>query len=465
MALNLSSLQTLTPAQYIKFTIPTPIKHHSYIERPLLHIAVLDSPIATANDTSPLIAAMIVPQHRENDWTFCTKSGHLQLLFNLSNISRLILIGNNLSLDDLEPSIYIRPPNIDPLDKEKLENNLKQLVIALHPKSCFKNGVPKPLFVTYEDDVVYRVIIDRFVGPFVGEFVVEDVEVESKCDGNKESRRRIRFKTTPNLIQSQVRIVPSLVAGEYDGRLDLGRLRRMKGVEFLADTSVLVHPYLTPMVSGLSIIAPYLNERIKVGGTPRALCLGVGGGSLLSFLNVRLGFEVVGVEADEIVLTVARQYFGLNEGKSVRIVVGDAMELTEKIAEDLTDSSFGIDVSKDRFDVVMVDLDSSDAQSGISAPPPEFVKKSVFQMMKSLVHDHGVVVINVIPPSKVFYNTLVHELRDVFHKVYEINVENDGNFVVMATLSPIAKDDHDNDFSTKLRAAISGNYTDSIVEL
>lgn len=402
---------------------------------------------------------MIVPQHREHDWTFCTESGHLQLLFNLSNISRLVLIGNNLSLDDLQPSFYIRPPNIDPAAKEKLENELKHLVIALHPKCCFQNGVPKPLFVTYEDDVVCQVIVDRFVGPFVGDFVIEDVELESK-----ELRRRMRFKRMPNLIQSQVRIVPSLGAGECDAKLGLGRLRKMKEVEFRVDTSVLVHPYLTPMVSGLCLVASNLNERIQLGCTPRALCFGVGGGSLLSFMNTQLGFEVVGVEVDEIVLTVARRYFGLNDGKSIRLIVVDAIELIEKVAGGVN-SDVKIDGLDAKFDVVMVDLDSNEARSGISAPPPEFVRKSVFQGMRSLLHDHGVVVINVIPHSKAFYETLVEGLQDVFHKVYKIDVENDGNFVLMVTLSPIASNDHDNAFLKGLQTLILGSFMDSIVEL
>lgn len=38
---------------------------------------------------------------------------------------------------------------------------------------------------------------------------------------------------------------------------------------------------------------------------------GVGDGGLLSFLKNQLSFEVVGVEVDGQVLSVARQYFGL----------------------------------------------------------------------------------------------------------------------------------------------------------
>nr|XP_043634275.1 eEF1A lysine and N-terminal methyltransferase [Erigeron canadensis] len=470
MEVNLSAaLETLTPSQYITFTIPSPIKHRhlSSFHTPLLHVAVLDSP--TLSDTlPPLIAAMIVPNHRETDWNFCTKSGHLQLLS--SNVSRLILIGNhfdnNISYynnDKNEYCVYIRPPVIDALDKEKLESELKDLVIALHPKLCFQNGVPKNvLFLSYEDDVLCSVIVGRFVGRFVGEFVVEDVQVEVKDGTEKEFRRRLRFKRMPNLIQSQVRLVCGKgdVAGDI-GRLDLGRLREMKEVEFRVDTGILVHAYLNPMVCGLFLIVVPLNERIERGLTPRALCLGVGGGALLSFLNAQLGFEVVGVEADEVVLSVARKYFGLKDGQFIRIIVGDAIKLIENVGSLGTSE----DILNGKFDVVMVDLDSSKAVYGLSAPPPEFVKKCVLQAMRRVLHDHGVLVINVIPRDKLFYETLIQELRDVFHKVYEIDVDNDGSFVLMATLSPITSIDNDNAFLKRLRSVISGSYMDSIVEL
>ncbi|MFS7939174.1 putative S-adenosyl-L-methionine-dependent methyltransferase [Helianthus anomalus] len=284
---------------------------------------------------------MIVLEHRETDWNFCTESGHLQLLYEFSNISRLILIGNNLD-PNLEPLDYVRTV-VDPVDMEKIECELEQLVIALHPKICFRNSVPKTLFLTYEDDVLQRVVIKRFVGPFVGEFIVEDVQL-----GNKEFRRRLRFKRMPNLIQSQVPVVVNVCNVE----LGLVSLGKMKKVEFWVDTWTLVQTYLTPMVSGLFLIVSSVNDRIRQGFSPRVLCLGVGGGALLSFLNGKLGFEVVGVEGDEVVLSVARGYFGLTDGKSVELIVVDAIQLIGGLY--------------DKFDVVMIDLDSTEASSGIS---------------------------------------------------------------------------------------------------
>ncbi|KAI3748533.1 hypothetical protein L6452_11667 [Arctium lappa] len=471
MSLDTSKIETLTPSQFITFTFPNPITHDCYLRSPLLRIAVLDSPISISDGDVPLIAAMIVPAHREPDWIFCTESGHFQLLLNFSNVSRLILIGNNPPPNS-DSSIFIRPPVTDTFDneKQKLENELKPLVIALHPKECFQNGLPEPVFLTYEDDTLYRVTINRSIGTVVGEFLVEDVQVESKADSNKDFRRRLRFKRMPNLIQSEIPLNPTTGDVVGDLGLDLLSLRKKNEVEFRVDTGVLVHTYLTAMVAGLFLIVSNLDCRIQQGFVPRALCLGVGGGALLSFLNTRLGFEVVGVEADEVVLSVAREYFGLNDGNSIRLILGDAIELIEKVAcrragGDTRDLEVNIDCLDGKFDVVMVDLDSGDARTGVSAPPLEIVRESVFEAARSVLHDHGVFVINVVPSDDRFYLTLIEELQDVFHKVYEIDVGNEGNFVLVATVSPVASDDHDNDFYISLRHAISGAYMDSIMEL
>ncbi|XP_024994331.1 methyltransferase-like protein 13 [Cynara cardunculus var. scolymus] len=226
----------------------------------------------------------------------------------------------------------------------------------------------------------------------------------------------------PNLIQSEIPLIRT--TGNVVGNLGfLPSLREMSEVEFRVDTRVLVQPYLTVVVSGLFLIVSLLDQRMKQGFIPRALCLGVGGGALLSFLNTRLGFEVVGVEADEVAC-------GRMKG-------------------DTHDLQVNIDCLNAKFDVVMVDLDSSDVRTGISAPPPESVRKPFFQASKSVLHDHGFFVINVVPPDERFYVTLIQELQDVFHNVHEINIENEDKFVLVATVSPIASNDHDNAFIQK----------------
>ncbi|KAJ0101956.1 hypothetical protein Patl1_05947 [Pistacia atlantica] len=351
----------------------------------------------------------------------------------------------------------IRPPfttcqnQNDNVYKKRLEENVMPLVIALSRNFCVKDGILDLPILNYEDDVISSVVLDRFVGAFVGAMLVEDVEIENECE-KREFRRRLRFKRLPNLVQTEVRIVP-----ETELSLDLIKIGGR--VRFRPDIGVLVHVYLVPMVASCTLIGSYLGERIQSGFRPKALCVGVGGGALVSFLRTQLCFEVVGVEKDEEVLSVARRYFGLEDGEYVWFHVGDAIEFIEKLACGVNDGDLDT-----KFDVIMVDLDSGDAKSGISAPPLEFVTRNVLLAARLVLSDFGIFVINVIPPNRSFYETLIREFREVFSELYEIDVGNRENFILIATVLPIVSSasDCENPFLKKLRLVISGAYMDSI---
>lgn len=416
---------------------------------------------------------MFVPKHREHDWIFSTESGHFQLLLSCPQFSRLILIGDDPTTD-ASPDSPITT-NHDSFDQKSRDESVKPLVIALSRKFCFdQNGIYNVPVLSYEDNVVSSVVLEKCVGEFVGEMLVEDVEIESEGSEcrKRELRRRLRFKRMPNLVQTEVKLVPE-VGFSLDSVKIGGNLR------FRPDIGVLVHVYLVPMVASCALIGSYIGERIRFGFRPKALCVGVGGGALVSFLRTQLDFEVVGVEMDEVVLRVARQYFGLEDGEFLRVSVGDAIEFLEKLARRIVGKnwdSFGTFSLKDgnfldngdgldnKFDVIMVDLDSGDARNGTSAPPSEFVRKDVLLAARLILSDFGIFVINVIPPSRSFYDMLIQEFRDIFQELYEIDVGNGENFVLIATgLSIVSSaSDRENDFIKKLRLLISGEYMDSI---
>ncbi|VFQ91244.1 unnamed protein product [Cuscuta campestris] len=454
MALDPSAFETTVPSRYITFTLPNPLLHLNHFTATLLRIAVIDSPSGATAQTT--IAAMLVPPFRESDWTFSTESGHLQLILAFPHLSRLVLIGN---CPDSPRATSHKPPSPTD-DTSGIEDALMPLMIALCPKEAFRRtggGLPRIPFLNYEDKVIQIRVLETCFGNRVGEIAVEDVELEAE-NGSREFRRRLRFKRTPNLIQTQIRIHPE--------SLDFENLEAMK---FQTDNRVLVHPYLTPMVAGLSVIASHLDGLIRTGIRPKALCLGVGGGALLSFLNSQLGFEVVGVEEDDRVLEMARKYFGLEEdGESIRLCVGDGMDMIRKLYtgagkiqnHDLSNAKdFGV-----KFDAIMVDLDSACAGAGTSAPPPEFVHKPTLSAAKRLLSEHGVIIVNVMPLCEQFYETLMSKFRDVFGELYEIDVADDENVVVIATASKIRRDSGGSgkSFLSKLDCVIQGSYLGSI---
>ncbi|KAJ4980342.1 hypothetical protein NE237_031179 [Protea cynaroides] len=476
MAVDGGTFETLVPSQFISFTIPNP--HHRSNSTPTpygayLRIAVLDSPVRIAGE-QPGIAAMLVPVDRENDWIFSTEAGHLQLLLNSAGFSRLILVGN---IPQSSGNFYNRRRLLDNTKayQAEFEESLKLLLFGLFPKTCFKNGLPHVPFLVYEDNVIRSVVVEKCSGSCVGEMLVEDIEIEIQDESGdslkREFRRRLRFKRMPNLVQTEVRISP--VNRDYSGNFELG-----EEVDFWPEMGILVHPYLPPMVASLSLIAPYLEQRLESGSRPRVFCVGVGGGALLTFLARHFGFEVMGVEADEMVLRVAREFFGLKDGEFLRVCCGDGIEVLDKFARcaiNQNSDSAVCHVETDgclnifggcygRMDVIMVDLDSGDARNGISAPPSEFVQMHILVAAKLALNEPGILVVNVIPPSRSFYDSLILEFREVFSELYEIDVGNEENLVLIATVSSIdfVHNGDGNSIGKKLKLILAGSFLDSI---
>ncbi|XP_078447549.1 S-adenosyl-L-methionine-dependent methyltransferases superfamily protein [Wolffia australiana] len=395
----LPSFERLDPARFVVFSFPNPVA------RPLsgnsdssLRVAVLDSP--TPFPSSPATAGMLVPLGRESDWLFCTAAGHLQLLLS-SSAARLVLVGRP-PLTDSPPPRYARHPTLhDP----SLSAPLRPLLLALCPRSAFRGALlPDPPFLSYEDGLVRSAVVEIAAGQVAGEMVAEDVEVE--LAGSLDRRRRLRFKRMPNLVQTQMRLL--LLPG---GRAQV-------------DPGVLVQPYLAPMVAGLLLLlpGPWTAPRSR---RRRALCLGVGGGALLTFLERRLGFHVLGVEADEAVLALAKRHFGLAEGEFLRVTLGDAMDVLGRFPEE------------PGADAIMVDLDAAEpGGGGIVAPPAEFARRRVIASARDALRARGgVLVINVAPPAGPCYAALVECLREHFPELYQIDVANGENVVLVAALA------------------------------
>ncbi|KAI0496814.1 hypothetical protein KFK09_023138 [Dendrobium nobile] len=409
--------ERIVPSQFLSFSFPNPLASPGNPYADTLRVAVADSPSSTSNPSLPAIAAVLVPHGREDDWVFSTAAGQFQLLLFLSSpkltISRLVLIGDLPSPSSSLPRPYHRSqPDGDGKLLDCFQESLIPLLLALCPKDAFLNDVPTIPFLSYEDNVIRSTPVERLVGPSAGEMLVEDVEIDLS-PSLPERRRRLRFKKMPNLIQTQVRLLPESV--------DAGIFRPEMGS--------LVQPYLSPMVSALFLNASAIDDAFASGCVPWILCVGVGGGPLLASLRCHLGFRVLGVEADVVVLSVARRHFGLVEGEFLKVVVDDGIKLIE---------DFALERSKGNlFHAIMVDLDEEDPMKGIGAPPAEFLQVSVLVGARMALYPDGILVVNVIPSNESSYANMIKLFREVFCELYELKVENGENFVIIATVSPI----------------------------
>ncbi|TVU01505.1 hypothetical protein EJB05_53045, partial [Eragrostis curvula] len=450
---ELEGLRCIAPSRFVSFSFPSPLLRDA--SNPygdggageFLRVAVLDSPLPAP--PVPRTAAMLVPAGRHTDWIFSTRAGHLHLLLS-SQFSRLILVGPELSVPSPRVISCVSRPDSDPAHARLLP-----LLLALCPIAAFRdNVIPDVPLLSFQDDLLRLAHVKVVAGPVVGEMVVEDVAVDC-APGPAELRRRLRFKRMPCLVQTQVRLAcqsPAAAASLLDA-LEEGSgslLQPQAG-------GSLVQPYLQAMVAGLAVIAPSIDESFQSGVRPRCLCAGVGGGSLPMSIRVGLQFNVVGIEADNAVLDVARDYFGLVEDEFLSVHVGDAIQMIQDLARQGKPDA--------KFSAVMVDLDSSDSMCGVSAPPLEVTHESILLAARTILHRHGVLILNVIPPPSggSFYKSLIDVLHQVFSELYEIDVGNGENFVLIAAVSPIETTltGNSGSFLTELRK-LAGDFLEHI---
>jgi hypothetical protein len=234
-------------------------------------------------------------------------------------------------------------------------------------------------------------------------------------------RRRLRFKRMPNLVQTEVPLVNS-IACDRDAVMS----------DFQIDHSALVHKYLPPIVAGLVLAASCIEPCMERGERVNVLALGVGGGALPIFLQKHLGFHVQAVDIDSVVLDLAHRHFGLQNGIDLEVEEGDALQYISKLAAKVTEEMAGKKGDDHRVHVIVLDVDDGDARCGLSSPPSSFLERSFLSDARTVLHDGGVLAINVVPNGAKSYSGVITSLLSVFDDVYETAVEGDVNRVVFA---------------------------------
>lgn len=82
----------------------------------------------------------------------------------------------------------------------------------------------------------------------------------------------------------------------------------------------------------------------KISNMKQVLVLGVAGGSVIKTLVDEINFkgEITGVEIDSEIITIANEYFQLNEIPNLNIIIDDAFEFVLK--------------TKDKYDLIIIDI-------------------------------------------------------------------------------------------------------------
>ena len=157
----------------------------------------------------------------------------------------------------------------------------------------------------------------------------------------------------------------------------------------------------------------------------RVLVVGLGGGSLPSFMRRRMPRAHIDVvELDPAVVDVAKAWFGFREDKLLRVHVGDGRRWIENTTE--------------RYDLIV--LDAFDAKS----TPYSLVTREFMQSVSGALSPNGVVVCNIWGPgANPIYNSVVRTYLDVFPSVAIVDLEHAGNKLLLAgrSAAPPARDE------------------------
>eukprot|EP00897_Mesotaenium_endlicherianum_P010094 jgi/Mesen1/9112/ME000058S08599 len=367
------------------------ISPSSWKELPDVIVTILDAP--AERELQYQCAALIVPQGSENEWIYMSEGGQWQVLAD-GAFGRLIIVNSRPEL---------RCNNVLTSERE-----LRPRVLRFAQKECRECPLSLP-FITYADDISRRVVVEELDSPGCGRLLVEDVAYEHSDEGlqvfhskgaeaavgasnskspplasvpavgevfaqarmdshrplPKRFSRRLRFWCMPNLVQSEVRIVPS-VTSIADKLVAVGKGQEVP--EYLAaeqstetsslsikeeatqasslhgnahpeaesllgcssywqvDYTILVHKYLPHILAGFVLVSSALQAMLDSGLKPRVLVLGGGAFTLPIFLQHHFPFHIEVVEIDEVVVGVARRHFELKEDEDMRVHVRDAQD-------------------------------------------------------------------------------------------------------------------------------------------
>jgi len=322
-----------------------------------------------------LFAAFIVPQGREVEWMFATAEGRAQLCDSAS-CKRLVVV--HLARDNVFTSLT------------QVQEELAGTVLELAPDDL----PPKyqvPFLSAGKEEVGDRVERCRGQSTMSGQYVVEDV-----CVGEDHVRRLI-FLARPHLTQSEA--ILKTVKGKN------------KKPRKVVDLSVLASTYHSIMVGSLGL---YLSAPVKV------LVVGLGGGSLPNYIHSTFPLSnVCVVEIDSAMVRVAKDQFSFTPSDRLTVITGCGLAFINETTE--------------KFNVIMLDVDSKDISSGMSCPPPSFLEFQFLAKISSCLTPGGMLVLNLVCRDSLLRATLIEGLTKIWSSIISYKLQEEVNEILFCS--------------------------------
>ncbi|XP_050420296.1 eEF1A lysine and N-terminal methyltransferase [Adelges cooleyi] len=349
----------------------------SQTKTPRYTIVVVESP-TQRNPNKMTFAAFIVPHGREHEWLFNSSEGQ-EILRRNCNVDRLAIISMHRS------QIY--------RSLKQVQQELSRLMLKIAPQGVLNRG-ETILFLSLEQQLGDRKIIMEDKSEFSGNYVVEEVVGQTN-----EVFRRLVFLNMPHIIQSEAKLIKT-PSGET----------KIDQSHFLSD-------YIPYLGLGVGIVA---SKPLKV---PRVLLIGLGGGVLVNLLiNIYENVQIIALEIDDVVYKIAKEAFGLVESDRLDVKICDGLEYL-KIAAD----------QREKFDVVIYDVDVKDPTMGLSGPPKSFLTRDVLDCVKNLIDEQGLFLLNFVCRATDVKTEILNILKTNFKQLTSLKIAEDINKVLFAS--------------------------------
>ncbi|CAA7045546.1 unnamed protein product [Microthlaspi erraticum] len=422
-------LAELSGGRRIKFTLGCQGSNFSY------RAVLLDA----QKQTEPFVyycGVFLVPKTRAHEWLFCSEEGQWQVVES-SQAARLIMV----FLDNSHSGASM----------EDIQNDLSPMVAQLAPKNDDEEArIP---YMMASDGIKKRETVHEVTSSLTGEVVVEDVVYES-TPSNPEGLspsddlafRRLVFKRTEGLIQSEALLVEDDdIQSQKENTKNVSRKGNKKrnqessGPIMKVSHDYLASSYHTGIISGFTLVAPYLKEAESRGKMVKTVIIGLGAGLLPMFLHGCLPFfNIEAVELDPVMLTVGKDYFCFTQNDRLKVHIADGIKFIRDITNSESSSEKPSNVvstpqstSGNCPDILIIDVDSADSSGGLTCPASEFIEEAFLLSVKRALPQHGLFVVNLVSRSQSIKDMVVSRMKKVFDHLFSLQLEEEDDVNVV----------------------------------
>ena len=433
---SLGDLAAVRPGRIVTFQVPD--ASNPSATEPRFRVSVVDS---TAGGKK--CGALLVPIGRERDWILNSDDGRRQLAAQ-QGYARLVFItlgrGHTYgAMDAVQAELN------DTLAPLALKGSARAMAFLAIASSLGKS------------EEVASVAVDGGAGALTDErMVVENVWADEAASAP--SARRMVFSSNPSAVQTEC------------------ALRVDEGGNTVVDATQLPFEYHGTIIGAMGLAKRALlqastklamaqredaHASLALPDAFRVLIIGLGGGSLPSFLTSHYPFvHCETVDISPAVVQVAREHFGYTPSANNVCTIADGVQRIKQGAHAVLTAApsaaaaagagsgehvfAGADAVPaallgSKKHAIVFDVDSKDLSFGVSFPPVAFLSNPVLGAVAAQLEEGGVLVVNIASRNPKGFHAIVRALRRVFRHTFQCTADEGSTNHVVVAMGPRAE--------------------------